>query len=218
MAASVEGPQGVEPRHLASLEGNHPSGYKWVWSPSTILATSTPQEGGRHHDNNLSVFQPVPPVHLLASAVVRMVGNGSDPDDSSSVVLRPHPLEVQQRRQSKRESWLSDTWDDPLGSSARSFSASLGFEPSSFGKKDHRRFSMALVGQEEEESYGSTHLADIELYAIFQNHQMVPLSPTPSPTPTPKLACCVLKILHYNLMLHKCMSLFRQPDARLNLA
>ena len=75
----------------------------------------------------------------------------SDPDDSSSVVLRPHPLEVQQRRQSKRESWLSDTWDDPLGSSARSFSASLGFEPSSFGKKDHRRFSMALVGQEEEE-------------------------------------------------------------------
>ena len=74
----------------------------------------------------------------------------SDPDDSSSVVLRPHPLEVQQRRQSKRESWLSDTWDDPLGSSARSFSASLGFEPSSFGKKDHRRFSTALVGQEEE--------------------------------------------------------------------
>ncbi|KAL5517185.1 hypothetical protein EMCRGX_G002683 [Ephydatia muelleri] len=74
----------------------------------------------------------------------------NDPDDSSSVVLRPHPLEVQQRRQSKRESWLSDTWDDPLGSSARSFSASLGFEPSSFGKKDHRRFSTALVGQEEE--------------------------------------------------------------------
>ena len=75
---------------------------------------------------------------------------GDPAGDNSSLALRPHPLEVRQRRQSKRESWCSDMWDDPLGSNARSFSASLGFEPSSFGK-EHRRFSSALVGQEEDE-------------------------------------------------------------------
>lgn len=68
-----------------------------------------------------------------------------DPHNKSgSSAHLPHPLESQQRRQSKRESWYSDVWDD---SNALSFSASLGFEPSSFGKKDHRRFSMSFVDQ-----------------------------------------------------------------------
>lgn len=72
------------------------------------------------------------------------------PSSSSS-----HPLEFQQRSRGKRDSWLSDTWDDSSSSLALSFSASLGFEPSSFGKKDHKRFSMALMGQEEEEEVGA---------------------------------------------------------------
>ena len=70
----------------------------------------------------------------------------SNSHDNSSSAHLPHPLEYQQRRQS----WFSDMWDDSSGSVALSFSASLGFEPSSFGKMDHRWCIAGLAPEEEE--------------------------------------------------------------------